>query len=58
MGRLKLFLSNFLVYGLGGVIGKVIPLIMLPIITRLMPDTAYFGLNDISVMVVSFASVF
>lgn len=56
MKRLKLFLSNFFVYGIGGVIGKVIPLIMLPIVTRLMPDTAFFGLNDISVTVVSFAT--
>lgn len=56
MNRLKLFLSNFFVYGIGGVIGKIIPLIMLPIITRLMPDTTYFGLNDISVMIVSFAT--
>lgn len=56
MNRLKLFLSNFFIYGLGSVIGKIIPLIMLPIITRLMPDTTYFGLNDISVMVVSFAT--
>lgn len=56
MNRLKLFISNFLVYGLGGIIGKIIPLIMLPIITRLMPDTTYFGLNDISVMIVSFAT--
>lgn len=56
MNRLKLFLSNFFVYGVGGVIGKLIPLIMLPIITRLMPDTTYFGLNDNSVIVVSFAT--
>lgn len=56
MSRLKLFLSNFFVYGIGGVIGKLIPLVMLPIITRLMPDTTYFGLNDISVMVVSFST--
>ena len=56
MKRFKLFISNFIVYGLGGVIGKLVPLIMLPVITRLMPDTAYFGLNDISVTVVSFAT--
>jgi len=56
MNRFKLFISNFIVYGLGGVIGKIIPLLMLPIITRLMPDIAYFGLNDISNVVVSFGS--
>lgn len=56
MDRFKLFITNFLVYGLGGVIGKIIPFIMLPIVTRLMPDTSYFGLNDISTIVVSFGS--
>lgn len=56
MNRLKLFLENFLVYGLGGMISKIIPLIMLPIITRLMPNTFYFGLNDMSTVAVSFAS--
>lgn len=56
MGRFKLFVENILVYGLGGVISKIIPLIMLPVITRLMPNTFYFGLNDISTTIVSFGS--
>ena len=56
MERFRLFITNFIVYGFGGVIGKVIPLIMLPVVTRLMPDTVYFGLNDISAIVVSFGS--
>lgn len=56
MSRFKLFLENILIYGLGGVISKAVPLLMLPIITRLMPDTFYFGLNDISTTIVSFGS--
>lgn len=56
MNRFKLFVENLLVYGLGGVISKLVPLIMLPVITRLMPNTFYFGLNDISVTIVSFGS--
>lgn len=40
--KAKLFLENFLVYGLGGVINKIVPLIMLPIVTRLMPNTDAF----------------
>lgn len=44
-----------MVYGLGGVISKIIPLVMLPIVTRLMPDTAYFGLNDLVTTCSSFA---
>lgn len=47
MEKLKLFLSNFLIYGLGSIAGKIIPFIMLPIITRLMPETKYFGLNEL-----------
>lgn len=56
MNKLKLFLENFLVYGFGGVISKIIPLIMLPIITRLMPDPLYYGLFDLSNTITSFGS--
>lgn len=56
MSRLKLFIENFFVYGIGSVISKIVPIIMLPIITRLMPNTEYFGLNDISVVIVSFGT--
>lgn len=56
MNKLKLFIENFLVYGLGGIISKIIPLIMVPIVTRLMPSTEYFGISDLSNTVVSFAS--
>lgn len=56
MNKLKLFVENFLVYGLGGVISKIIPLIMVPIVTRLMPNTDYFGISDLSNTVVQFGS--
>lgn len=56
MNKLKLFIDNFLVYGLGGIISKIIPVIMLPIITRLMPNTEYYGLSDLSGTVVQFGS--
>lgn len=56
MNKIKLFIENIIVYGLGGVISKIIPLIMLPIVTRLMPGTEYFGLSDLSVTIVSFCS--
>lgn len=55
MSRTKLFLNNFLVYGLGSVISKIIPIIMLPIITSLMTDTQFMGINDMVNLVVSFA---
>lgn len=53
MSRVKLMLSNFFVYGFGGIISKLIPLIMVPIITRLMPSTFYYGLSDLSSTIVS-----
>lgn len=56
MNKLKLFISNFLIYGLGSIAGKVIPFIMLPIITRLMPETKFFGLNELVTTFVSFGT--
>lgn len=56
MRKLKLFVENFVVYGLGGVISKIIPLIMVPIVTRIMPTRAYFGISDLSNTVVQFSS--
>ncbi len=56
MNKLKLFVVNMFVYGLGGVISKIIPLIMVPIVTRLMPNTSYFGISDMCDVIISFAS--
>lgn len=56
MNKLKLFIENFLIYGLGGIISKIIPLIMVPIITRIMPDSFYYGISDLSNTVVQFSS--
>lgn len=54
--KFKLFIDNFLVYGVGGVISKIIPLIMVPAVTRLMPDSSFYGISDLSNTVVSFGS--
>lgn len=56
MGRLKLFIDNILIYGLGGIISNFIPFVMLPIVIRLMPHTEYFGISDLSNTVVQFGS--
>lgn len=58
MSKARLFIDNFLVYGIGGVINKLIPFLMLPIITRLMPDSSYFGLSDISNKLYTLVSTF
>lgn len=54
--RTKLFLENFFIYGLGSIISKIAPVIMLPIVTRLMPNTTYYGLSDLSNITVTFGS--
>ncbi len=54
-GFAKLFIDNFLIYGLGNVIGKAVPVIMVPILTKLYPSPDYLGLNDLTMMIVSFA---
>lgn len=56
MNKVKLFIENFLVYGLGGIISKLIPLIMVPIVTSIMPTTEYYGISDLSNTVVQFGS--
>lgn len=56
MNKLKLFLENFVIYGIGGIISKIIPLLMLPIITRIMPNPMYYGISDMSNTIVQFGS--
>ncbi len=56
MNKAKLFIENILVYGLGGVISKIIPLIMVPVVTRIIPETSDYGISDLSGTVISFAS--
>lgn len=55
-GRSKLFIENILVYGMGSMISKFVPLIMLPIITKMYPNIGYLGLNDLSATFISFAA--
>ena len=46
MKKSRLFIENFLIYGLGGVIGKAISIVMIPIIASIMPSTEYYGISD------------
>ena len=54
-GKLKLFTENMLVYGFGGVISRLVPFIMVPILAKLM-SKKYFGLADNANVVISFGS--
>ena len=56
MEKFKLFLENFLVYGFGGIISRIVPFLMLPVVTRLMPDSTNYGISEMSNTIVSLAS--
>lgn len=58
MNKFKLFIENFLIYGFGGIINKIIPLLMIPVVVRLMPDSSYFGISDLTNTIVSLFSAF
>lgn len=54
--RLSLFIENMLAYGLTTVLEKLVPLIMLPIITGLLTDTADYGRYDMFNTIVQFGT--
>lgn len=56
VSRARLFIENFLVYGMAGVLGKAIPFIMLPLITRLITDPSVFGKLELYRLMVSFGT--
>lgn len=56
MSKTKLFLENFIIYGIGGILGKIISFVMVPIVIRLMPNASYFGISDLSNTIVTFAT--
>lgn len=58
MSRTRLFIENMLIYGLGGILAKIVPFIMVPVVTRLMPGSEYFGMSDMTNTIVSFAQAF
>lgn len=55
-GRARLFVENMLVYGLATVLEKVVPLVMLPIVTAMLVDTADYGRYDMFSTIVQFGS--
>lgn len=56
--RTRLFLENMIIYGLGGAIGKLIPFLLLPVITRMLPSSYYYGISDLVDVIVSFGASF
>ncbi|SDC79753.1 oligosaccharide flippase family protein [Geotoga petraea] len=56
MSRAKLFVENFLAYGFINVLNKIIPLLLLPVITRLLPNTEAFGFFDMFNLIIGFGT--
>lgn len=56
--RAKLFIENFLAYGTINALDKIVPLVMLPIVTRLITDTGDFGRFEMFNTIAGFGSSF
>ncbi|NLD24215.1 MAG: oligosaccharide flippase family protein [Bacteroidales bacterium] len=56
--RTKLFIENFLAYGTINALDKIVPLIMLPIVTRLITDTGDYGRFEMFNTIVGFGGTF
>lgn len=56
MNRAKLFVENFFVYGFISILNKFVPLVLLPVITRLLPNPSDFGIFNIYSLIVGFGS--
>ena len=54
--RTKLFIENFFAYGAINALNKIIPLLLLPVITRILKDPADFGRFDMFNTLLSFGS--
>lgn len=58
MNRKRLFIENFLAYGAINALDKVVPIIMLPIVTRLITNSADYGKYEMFNTIVAFGSSF
>lgn len=57
MNKKKLLAENFVIYGLGQMLYKIIPVVMLPVLVRMIPDSSRcLGINDLAGTLVSFVS--
>lgn len=56
MNRAKLFIENFFAYGFIQVLNKIIPFLLLPVITRLLKDPSDFGVYDMYNLIIGFGS--
>lgn len=56
MSRAKLFLENFFAYGFINVLNKIIPFLLLPVITRMLSDPSDYGVYDMYNTIIGFGA--
>jgi len=56
MNRAKLFIDNFLTYGFMTILSRIIPLLLLPVITWLLPNATDFGQFDLFTVITFFGT--
>ena len=58
VSRSRLFIENFFIYGIGSVLNKAVPFLLLPVLTRMITDPAVFGVFDIYTIVIRLVTPF
>lgn len=52
MSRRKLFIENIFAYGFINILNKIVPFLLLPVITRMLPDASDFGVYSMYTSIV------
>jgi len=56
MSRKKLFIENIFAYGFINILNKIVPFLLLPVITRMLPDASDFGVYSMFTLLVGFGT--
>ncbi|MBF7097821.1 oligosaccharide flippase family protein [Alkalibacter mobilis] len=56
MSRKKLFIENIFAYGFISILNKIVPFLLLPVITRMLPDASDFGVYSMYTTIVGFGT--
>ncbi len=56
MSRKKLFIENIFAYGFINILNKIVPFLLLPVITRMLPDASDFGVYSMYTTIVGFGT--
>jgi len=58
MSRKKLFIENIFAYGFINILNKIVPFLLLPVVTRMLPDTSDFGVYSMYTTIIGFGTPF